>query len=429
MCARERQRGGIMALSMLIAVGATASIVADTVVAVGVNAAAFAAAVPAATLAVIMEDEVRASPYAHHEHCRRHRRAMHAPLELCLTPVARSVPPPHAHQSEPESAGADAIEKPDGTAPAASAAPATSTPNPPRIGVALVLDRALYIAGAMVGASEAVYGALMSADGGCASTPEPESKPDREPTVRKRTLSRVRAPAIAGGLSVHAIGVCTGRRGRRKVCFRLLLGKKATRRLLSHLHPSAPELPREREAERQEDAERARIEERMRRDEGAKAAWRARRERERQRCERDRARDREWQRENMEHERAMAERRERHEEKMAERRERHEKVMQRSKEASQRLEEVMQQANEASQQHEEVMQRHEEKMAERRELHQREMAERRERHEEVMQRSKEASQRFEEVMQRLKQRKREMAREERRQQCETEREMARKAKD
>ena len=51
-----------MALRIVFSVGATASVVVDTAVTVGVHAAALAAAVPAATLRVIMEEEVRTPP-------------------------------------------------------------------------------------------------------------------------------------------------------------------------------------------------------------------------------------------------------------------------------------------------------------------------------------------------------------------------------
>ena len=56
-----------MALRIVFSVGATASVVVDTAVTVGVHAAALAAAVPAATLRVIMEEEVRTPLCAHRE--------------------------------------------------------------------------------------------------------------------------------------------------------------------------------------------------------------------------------------------------------------------------------------------------------------------------------------------------------------------------
>ena len=68
-----------MALRMIMTVGATVSIVADTAITVGVHAAALAAAVPAAALAVMKEDEVRTPPCAHHEYC-CHLCATYAPL-------------------------------------------------------------------------------------------------------------------------------------------------------------------------------------------------------------------------------------------------------------------------------------------------------------------------------------------------------------
>ena len=75
-----------MALRIVFSVGATASVVVDTAVTVGVHAAALAAAVPAATLRVIMEEEVRTPPCAHREYCRRAMYAMRPP------PAARSRP-------------------------------------------------------------------------------------------------------------------------------------------------------------------------------------------------------------------------------------------------------------------------------------------------------------------------------------------------
>ena len=68
-----------MALRIVFSVGATASVVVDTAVTVGVHAAALAAAVPAATLRVIMEEEVRTPPCAHREYCRRAMYAMRPP--------------------------------------------------------------------------------------------------------------------------------------------------------------------------------------------------------------------------------------------------------------------------------------------------------------------------------------------------------------
>ena len=69
---------------------------------------------------------------------------------------------------------------------ASSAAPATaSMPQLPPSGIALAMDRALFIAGALVGASEAVIGAVMNADDGCASMLEPASVPEREPPPSK----------------------------------------------------------------------------------------------------------------------------------------------------------------------------------------------------------------------------------------------------
>ncbi|MEC9232917.1 MAG: hypothetical protein VX403_03315, partial [Planctomycetota bacterium] len=71
------------------------------------------------------------------------------------------------------------------------------------------MDRALFIAGALVGASEAVIGAVMNADDGCASMLEPASVPEREPASvpeREPPPSKTRGTEGEEG-SEHATGI------------------------------------------------------------------------------------------------------------------------------------------------------------------------------------------------------------------------------